>query len=112
MAMPVGRLPNLALVQQKTTAADGYGGQVVTWSTRHAAWACRYYRSDGRTVRLASGEDAISTHKFVGEVKEIHAGDRLVLGHLTFEVLGPDHDANYIYDASNAHHVELDARTI
>jgi len=113
MTMPVGRLPLSATVSQKTATADGYGGRVTTWATRHSGFRCRIYsHSKEEPIRLASGEQAFSTHKLIGEDKEIHAGDQISAGGANYEVLGPDYPANRIYDSSLPHHVEVFLRAI
>jgi hypothetical protein len=99
-------LPNNALVEYAAEASDGFGGQTRTWATRHAAYACRVYQSKGEVVRLGSGEEAQSTHKFVGQDAEVHAGDRMTIGGIVYDVLGPGWPANRVYGASASHHVE------
>ncbi len=106
-------MPLTVTVQQKSTAADTYGGSKVTWSNRRTGYRCRIdIASPGQPYRLASGEEAVSTHDLVGEDYEVHAGDRIVDGDATYEVLGPDYPSNRVYGKSNTHHVEVALRTV
>ncbi len=106
-------LPQTATIQQKTTTADGYGGSKVTWSNRRTGYRCRIdIAAEGQVYRLASGEEAISTHDLLGEDYEVHAGDRIVANGQTYEVLGPDWPACRVYGKSNTHHVEAALRTV
>ncbi len=112
MSIPTRRLPLVATVTYKSTAADGYGGQVVTWVTRQASWACRLYSTQPTLFRLASGEQAMATVKCIGEDKEVHAGDRVSADGATYEVLGPDYPTNRRYGESTGHHVEVYLRAL
>lgn len=114
MPIPTDKLPLSAKVEYKTTADDGYGAKTVTWATRQAAFRCRVYRpqgAGGEVVRLPGGEEAISTHKLIGECKEVHAGDRLTIGGATYTLLGPDFPGNKVFGASQWHHVECYLRS-
>jgi hypothetical protein len=106
-------LPMSATVSHKTTAADGYGGKTVTWAVRHADYRCRIYQaSNEEPLRLVSGEEARSTHKLLGEMRELRAGDRVSAGGVNYEVLGPDWPANQVYGAAQARQVEVYLRVV
>ncbi len=111
MAIPTDKLALSAKVEYKTTTDDGYGAKIVTWATRQAAFRCRIYQSRGEVVRLPGGEEAISSHKLIGECKEVHAGDRLTIGGATYTLLGPDFPGNKVMDSSQWHHVECYLRS-
>jgi len=105
-------LPQCATVRRKRVSGDGFGGEKVEWTTVITNYRCRIYGAGANVVRLPGGQEAISTHKMIGEVGDVRAGDRLIEGDAAYEVLGPDGDAGMVHGSDGAHHVEALLRAV
>jgi hypothetical protein len=99
--------PLSAVIKRRSVSHDGYGGDVVTWGTVNAAYACRIYSATAGYRRDVPGEYSNSSHKLMGGVFEIHEGDEIEVGTSRYTVLGPSYPENQVYGASSAHHVEV-----
>ena len=105
-------LPVRATVRRKRVTSDGFGGEKVEWTTVISNYRCRIYGAGANVVRLPGGEEAISTHRMIGEVADLRAGDRLVQGDVVYEELGPEGDAGMVQGGEGAHHVEALLRAV
>jgi len=102
--------PLTAIIKRRSVANDGYGGETVTWATVDAGYPCRIYSASAGYHRDVPGEYSASTHKMMGGVIEIRAGDEIEVGTSRYTVLGPGYPENLIYGSSSAHHVEVHLR--
>jgi hypothetical protein len=100
-------LTSTALVRRKRVAADGLGGDAVSWQQVMGDYRCRIYRSAGELVRDSHGEQVVSTHRLFGEARELHAGDEIADGAAVYVVLGPDWPGNVVATMRGPHHVEV-----
>ena len=99
-------LTSTVAVRRRAVAADGLGGDAVSWQQVMGDYRCRIYRSAGELVRDSHGEQVVSTHRLFGEARELRAGDELVDGEAVYVVLGPDWPANLVHSPRGPHHVE------
>jgi len=100
-------LTSTVVVRRRTVAADGLGGDAIVWQLVMDDYRCRIYRSAGELVRDSHGEQAISTHRLLGEAREVRAGDEIVDGPTVYVVLEPDWPANVVSSPRGPHHVEV-----
>jgi len=105
-------LTSVVVVRRRSVTADGLGGDAVTWQQVMDDYRCRIYRSAGELVRDAAGEQAVSTHRLLGEARELRAGDEVADGAAAYVVLGPDWPANVVRTPRGAHHVEVFLRAV
>lgn len=99
-------LTSRVIVRRRAVTSDGLGGDAVRWQVVMEDYRCRIYRSSGELVRDSHGEQVVSTHRLLGEAREVRAGDEIVDGAAAYVVLGPDWPANVVPTARGAHHVE------
>jgi len=99
-------LTSKVVVRRRAVTADGLGGDAVSWQPVMDDYRCRIYRSEGELVRDSHGEQVVSTHRLLGEAREVRAGDEIVDGATVYVVLGPEWPANVVSSPRGPHHVE------
>jgi len=99
--------PFEVVVKRRAVADDGAGGDTVTWATILGGYACRIYSASAGYRREPPGEFSASTHKLIGGVEDLRAGDEIEWGTARYTVLGPTYPACCVYGSGSAHHIEV-----
>jgi len=99
--------PYEVVVKRRTLADDGAGGDTVSWATVLGGYACRIYGASAGYRRDVPGEYSASTHKLMGGVEDLRAGDEIEHGAARYAVLGPTYPACAVRGSSAEHHIEV-----
>ena len=101
-------LADKVTVLRNVPVDDGHGGTRPDWETHIESYSCRIYSASGGLMRPELGEGDLYTHKFMGLVADVKAGDRVIKDSELYAVIQVDQ----IKARRHVHHIEGRLRRI